>query len=64
VYTLYVELNPIRADFVKQPQDWPWSSARSQIKGEDEYPGKNEATAERKRDKGVRVDFRDRGKRS
>ena len=34
--TKYVELNPVRADLVKRPQDWPWSSARSHIKGKDD----------------------------
>ena len=34
--TKYVELNPVRADLVKRRQDWPWSSARSHIKGKDD----------------------------
>ena len=34
--TKYVELNPVRAGLVKQPQDWPWSSARSHIRGGDD----------------------------
>ncbi len=27
----YIELNPVRAGLVSQPQDYPWSSARSHI---------------------------------
>ena len=34
--TRYVELNPVRAGLVKAPQDWPWSSARSHISGQDD----------------------------
>jgi REP-associated tyrosine transposase len=34
--TKYVELNPVRAGLVKQPQDWPWSNARSHIRGGDD----------------------------
>ena len=33
--TKYVELNPVRADLVKRPEDWPWSSARPHITGSD-----------------------------
>ena len=29
----YVELNPVRAGLVKEPQDWPWSSARAHLAG-------------------------------
>ena len=31
----YIELNPVRAGIVKHAWDWPWSSARSHIKGFD-----------------------------
>ncbi len=27
----YVELNPVRAQLVKRPEDWPWSSARDHL---------------------------------
>ncbi|GBC61253.1 transposase [Desulfonema ishimotonii] len=33
--TRYIELNPVRAGLVKQPEDWPWSSAKAHIKGKD-----------------------------
>ena len=29
----YVELNPVRAKLVAQPEDWPWSSARAHLSG-------------------------------
>ncbi|MBN2224383.1 MAG: transposase [Deltaproteobacteria bacterium] len=29
--TRYIEMNPVRAKLVKQPQDWQWSSARAHI---------------------------------
>ena len=29
----YVDLNPVRAKLVTQPEDWPWSSAGSRILG-------------------------------
>ncbi|MEJ2274444.1 MAG: transposase [Woeseiaceae bacterium] len=32
----YVELNPVRAGLCKQPQDWPWSSARAHLDREDD----------------------------
>jgi REP-associated tyrosine transposase len=32
----YVELNPVRAGMVKRAEDWPWSSARAHLKGEDD----------------------------
>ncbi len=32
----YIELNPVRASLVKHAWDWPWSSARSHIRGVDE----------------------------
>jgi|WetSurMetagenome_2_1015567.scaffolds.fasta_scaffold230885_2 putative transposase len=32
----YVELNPVRAGFVKRPEDWEWSSARAHLTGVDE----------------------------
>jgi len=30
--TRYVELNPIAADMVTDPLDWPWSSAHTHLK--------------------------------
>ena len=32
----YVELNPVRAGLVKEPEAWPWSSASSHIRGQDD----------------------------
>lgn len=32
----YVELNPVRAGLVPAPEDWPWSSARAHLRGEDD----------------------------
>ena len=32
----YIELNPVRAGLVKDPWDWPWSSAQAHITGVDE----------------------------
>jgi len=32
----YVSLNPVRARFVVRPEDWPWSSVRAHLKGEDD----------------------------
>ncbi len=32
----YVDLNPVRARLVKQPEDWAWSSASSRILGTDD----------------------------
>ncbi len=32
----YVELNPVRAGLVERAWDWPWSSARAHLAGEDE----------------------------
>ncbi|MDR2488512.1 MAG: transposase [Desulfovibrio sp.] len=29
----YVELNPVRANLVGRPQDWPWSSAAAHLSG-------------------------------
>ena len=34
--TRYVELNPVRAGLVKNPQDWRWSSAAAHINGKDD----------------------------
>ena len=34
--TRYVELNPIRAGMVKNPQAWRWSSADAHAKGKDD----------------------------
>jgi putative transposase len=30
----YVELNPVRAGLVRQPEDWPWSSAAAHLTGQ------------------------------
>ena len=32
----YVELNPVRAGLVARAQDWPWSSARAHLAGQDD----------------------------
>jgi putative transposase len=32
----YVELNPVRAQLTKRPEDWPWSSARAHLDGRDD----------------------------
>ena len=32
----YVELNPVRADLVARPRDWPWASARAHLSGRDD----------------------------
>ena len=32
----YIELNPVRAGLVRDPWDWPWSSARAHVTGVDE----------------------------
>ncbi|MCB9949242.1 MAG: transposase [Rhodospirillaceae bacterium] len=31
--TRYIEVNPVRAGLVAQPEDWPWSSARAHLDG-------------------------------
>ena len=31
----YVEINPVKRDYVAQASDWPWSSARAHEAGED-----------------------------
>lgn len=31
----YVEMNPVRAGLVRDPADWPWSSARAHLSGRD-----------------------------
>jgi putative transposase len=33
----YVALNPVRARLVAKPEDWPWSSTRALIAGEDDH---------------------------
>lgn len=33
----YVALNPVRARLVKRAEDWPWSSTRALIAGEDDH---------------------------
>ena len=32
----YVEFNPVRARLAARPRDWPWSSARAHLAGEDD----------------------------
>ena len=32
----YVEVNPVRAGLVAKPDDYPWSSARAHLTGEDD----------------------------
>ena len=32
----YVALNPVRARLVARAQDWPWSSVRAHLAGEDD----------------------------
>jgi putative transposase len=32
----YVELNPVRARLAVRPEDWPWSSARAHLTGQDD----------------------------
>lgn len=32
----YVELNPVRAGLVARAEDWPWSSARAHLSGQDD----------------------------
>jgi putative transposase len=32
----YVALNPVRARLVERAQDWPWSSVRAHLRGEDD----------------------------
>jgi len=34
--TRYVENNPVRAGLCRHPEDWPWSSARAHLAGEDD----------------------------
>lgn len=34
---LYIALNPVRARLAVQPQDWPWSSTRALIAGQDDH---------------------------
>ena len=31
--TCYIEMNPVRANLVKRPQDWRWSSATAHLEG-------------------------------
>lgn len=33
----YVEMNPVRAGLAAEPHDWPWSSARAHITGDDAH---------------------------
>ncbi len=34
--TKYIELNPVRAELIKNPYDWKWSSAREHLEGNDD----------------------------
>ena len=34
--TRYIELNPVKAGFVKKPEQYPWSSAKAHISGRDD----------------------------
>ncbi len=34
--TKYIEMNPVQAGLVKRARDWPWSSAKAHIKGQDD----------------------------
>ncbi|MFH2046784.1 MAG: transposase [Pseudomonadota bacterium] len=34
--TRYIEINPVKREYVDQPEDWPWSSARAHIAGTDD----------------------------
>jgi putative transposase len=31
-----IEMNPVRAGLAKRAQDWPWSSAKAHIRGQDD----------------------------
>jgi putative transposase len=32
----YIEINPVKREYVDRPEDWPWSSARAHITGSDD----------------------------
>jgi putative transposase len=32
----YIEMNPVAAKMVQRPEDYPWSSARAHLRGEDD----------------------------
>jgi REP element-mobilizing transposase RayT len=34
----YIHLNPVRAELVKKAEEWPYSSARAYLLGEETYP--------------------------
>jgi putative transposase len=34
--TKYIEMNPVRAGLVERARDWPWSSAKAHIRGQDD----------------------------
>jgi putative transposase len=36
----YIEMNPVAAKMVQRPEDYPWSSARAHLKGEDDQLAK------------------------
>ena len=33
----YIEMNPVAAKMVQRPEDYPWSSAKAHLKGEDDH---------------------------
>lgn len=43
----YVELNPVHANIVKQPEDYPWSSAKAHLAGKDDEMVKVQPMLER-----------------
>ncbi len=44
--TRYVELNPVRAGFVKKPEEWPWSSTNAHKSGKNDLIVKTEPLRE------------------
>ena len=32
----YIEINPVKREYVEQPEDWPWSSAQAHIMNSDD----------------------------
>jgi hypothetical protein len=43
----YVALNPVRARLVERARDWPWSSVRAHLAGEDARSGRSLARRKR-----------------
>lgn len=33
----YIEINPVKREYVDQPEDWPWSSAQAHIMNDDDF---------------------------